>query len=186
MLDIAKWLGVDAILVVPGAVDVFFLPDAEVVPYDVAYSRSREAIGGLVQKAEANRVAIGLENVWNKFLLSPLELRDFIDGFGSAFVGSWFDAGNVLSTGYPEHWIPILGERIKRVHVKDFKTAIGNGNGFCDLGEGDVNWPAVLSALKAIHYDGWVTAEMIPSYSRFPDGTALAASMALDFILGRR
>lgn len=186
MLDIAKWLGVDAILVVPGAVDVFFLPDAEVVPYDVAYQRSREAIGGLVHKAEANKVAIGLENVWNKFLLSPLELRDFIDGFGSAYVGSWFDAGNVLNTGYPEHWIPILGDRIKRVHVKDFKTAVGNANGFCDLGEGDVNWPAVTDALRSINYDGWVTAEMIPTYKLFPAGTLNAASMGLDFILGRR
>lgn len=186
MLDIAMWLDVDAILVVPGAVDVFFLPDAEVTPYDVAYQRSKDAIGGLVKKAEANKVAIGLENVWNKFLLSPLELRDFIDGFGSEYVGSWFDAGNVLSTGYPEHWIPILGSRIKRVHVKDFKTAVGNANGFCDLGEGDVNWPAVTNALKAINYNGWVTAEMIPAYTLFPAGTILAASMGLDFILGRK
>lgn len=186
MLDIGMWLGVDAILVVPGAVDVFFLPNAEVVPYDIAYQRSKEAIGGLVRKAEANRVAIGLENVWNKFLLSPLEVRDFIDGFGSDYVGSWFDAGNVLSTGYPEHWIPILGERIKRVHVKDFKTAIGNANGFCDLGEGDVNWPAVTDALRTIKYDGWVTAEMIPTYKIFPRGTLHAASMSLDYILGRR
>lgn len=185
MLDIAMWIGVDAILVVPGAVDVFFLPDAEVVPYDVAWQRSREAIGGLVKKAEANKVAIGLENVWNKFLLSPLEMRDFIDGFGSRYVGSWFDAGNVLNTGYPEHWIPILGERIKRVHVKDFKRAVGNANGFCDLGEGDVNWPAVMAALKAIGYDGWVTAEMIPTYTLYPAGTLHAASMGLDYILGR-
>lgn len=186
MLDIAKWLGVDAILVVPGAVDVFFMPDAEVTPYDVAYERSNDAIGGLVKKAEANKVAIGLENVWNKFLLSPLEMRDFIDGFGSEYVGSWFDAGNVLLTGYPQHWIPILGSRIKRVHVKDFKTAVGNANGFCDLGEGDVNWPAVMDSLKAANYDGWVTAEMIPTYALFPAGTILAASMGLDFILGRR
>ncbi|HEY3411499.1 MAG TPA: sugar phosphate isomerase/epimerase family protein [Armatimonadota bacterium] len=186
MLDIAKWIGVDAILVVPGAVDVFFLPGSEVVPYDVAYQLSKDAIGGLVKKAEANKVAIGLENVWNKFLLSPLELRDFIDSFGSEYVGSWFDVGNVLNTGYPEHWIPILGKRIKRVHVKDFKTAIGNANGFCDLGEGDVNWPAVTAALNAIGYDGWVTAEMIPTYSVFPAGTVYAASMGLDYILGRR
>ncbi|HOC32317.1 MAG TPA: sugar phosphate isomerase/epimerase family protein [Armatimonadota bacterium] len=180
MLDIAAWLGVDAILVVPGSVDVFFLPDAEVVPYDTAYERSRDAIAGLVSKAEANKVTIGLENVWNKFLLSPLELRGFIDSFGSERVGSYFDVGNTLLMGYPEHWIPILGKRIARVHVKDFRKAVGTADGFVDLGEGDVNWSAVMGALRGIGYDGFVTAEMIPAYKHIPDGTLYAASRALD------
>jgi hexulose-6-phosphate isomerase len=180
MLDIAGWLGVDAILVIPGSVDVFFLPEAEIVPYDVAWDRAREAIESLIPKAETNGVIIGLENVWNKFLLSPLELRGFIDSFGSERVGSYFDVGNTLLTGYPEHWIPILGKRIARVHVKDFRKAVGTADGFVDLGEGDVNWPAVMSALRGIGYDGFVTAEMIPAYKHIPDGTLYAASRALD------
>lgn len=183
MLDIAKWVGVDAILVVPGAVDVVFMPGSEVTPYDVAWQRSRDALGGLVKKAEANRVAIGLENVWNKFLLSPLEMRDFIDSFGSEYIGSYFDVGNVLLTGYPEHWIPILDGRIKRVHVKDYRRAVGSLDGFVDLGAGDVNWPAVMSALRGIGYNGWITAEMIPAYAHFPAGTVQAAGMALEHIL---
>lgn len=183
MLDIARWVGVDTILVVPGAVDVVFMPGSEVVPYDVAWDRSKDAIGGLVKKAEANRVHIGLENVWNKFLLSPLEMRDFIDSFGSEYIGSYFDVGNVLLTGYPEHWIPILDKRIQRVHVKDYRRAVGSLDGFVDLGAGDVNWPAVMAALRGIGYDGWVTAEMIPAYTHFPAGTVQAAGMALEHIL---
>lgn len=186
MLDIARWLAVDAILVVPGAVDVFFLPDSEVVDYETAWQRSREAVGGLVEKAEANGVAIGLENVWNKFLLSPLEMRAFIDSFNSPFVGSYFDAGNVLLTGYPEQWIRILGGRIKRVHVKDYRKAAGGLHGFVDLGEGDVNWPAVMKALKDTGYDGWITAEIIPPAAHCPDATLWANSVALDYIIGRK
>jgi L-ribulose-5-phosphate 3-epimerase len=160
-LRIANWLGLDAYLYVPGAVDVFFSPDAEVVPYDVCYARAKESLGALIPTAEALGVAIGIENVWNKFLLSPLEMRDFIDSFGSAQVGSYFDVGNVLLTGYPEHWIRILGSRIKRVHIKDYKLSAGSAAGFCDLLEGDVNFPAVKQALADIHYDGYVTAEIL-------------------------
>ena len=100
--------------------------------------------------------------MWNKFLLSPLEMRAFIDSFGSQRVGAWFDCGNVLATGYPQHWIDILGKRIVRVHVKDYRRAVGTTDGFVDLLSGDVDWPAVTAALKRIGYQGWVSAEMIP------------------------
>lgn len=185
MLDIAKWLGVDAILVVPGAVHVFFLPHMKPVPYDVALERSKDALSGLVAKAEANKVSIGLENVWNKFLLSPTEMRDFIDGFGSDAIGAYFDAGNVLPFGYPDQWIRILGNRVKRVHIKDFKISVGTIDGFCDLLEGDVDFPAVMAALKDIGYDGWITAEM-GMYRLYPEAILHNTSMAMDFILGRR
>ncbi|MCK5000324.1 MAG: sugar phosphate isomerase/epimerase, partial [Anaerohalosphaera sp.] len=109
--------------------------------------------------------------VWNKFLLSPLEMRDFIDSFGSDMVGSYFDAGNVLLTGYPEHWISILGSRIKRVHVKDFKN-VGTVEGFVDMLEGDVDFKAVRTALEAIKYDGYITAEMLPYQPGRPEKTA--------------
>ena len=111
---------------------------------------------------------------WNKFLLSPLEMRDFIDSFNSDFVGSYFDVGNVLLTGYPEQWIRILGKRTKRVHIKDFKKSTGTVEGFVDLLEGDVDFDGVKKALADIGYDGYVTAEMLPYESGRPEKTAAA------------
>ena len=181
LLQRAAWLGVDAVLVVPGAVDVFFKPDAAVVPYEVVWERSLEALKGLARFAEKVGVAIGVENVWNKFLLSPLEMRSFVDEIKSDYVGVYFDVGNVLPFGYPEQWIRILGDRIKRVHLKDFKRSVATAKGFCDLLEGDVNWPEVMQALKEIGYDGYVTAEMMPWRPDLLDVT----SKAMDKILGR-
>jgi L-ribulose-5-phosphate 3-epimerase len=172
--QVTKWLGTDAYLFVPGAVDVFFLPDAEVIPYDVCYKRASEAVGKLVPTAEEVGVTIGIENVWNKFLLSPLEVKCFIDSFESKRVGAYFDVGNVLLTGYPEQWIKILGKRIKRVHIKDFKKSAGTVAGFVDLLEGDVDFGAVKKSLKSIGYDGYVTAEMIPYAPGRPEKTAKA------------
>ncbi len=162
LLERAAWLGVDAVLVVPGAVDIFFKPDAPAVPYDVVWKRSLEALQELAPFAEKAGVAIGVENVWNKFLLSPLEMRSFVDEIKSDYVGVYFDVGNVILFGYPEQWIRILGDRIKRVHIKDFKRSVATAKGFCDLLEGDVNWPQVMKALKKIGYDGFITAEMMP------------------------
>ena len=173
-LQITHWLGSDAYLFVPGAVEVFFLPDAEVIPYDVCYQRASEAISQLVPVAEKLGVAIAVENVWNKFLLSPLEMREFIDNFNTSQVGVYFDVGNVLLTGYPDQWIRILGSRIKRVHIKDFKRSVGNADGFVDLLEGDVDFEAVKQALSEINYDGYVTAEMIPFTPGRPEKTASA------------
>jgi hexulose-6-phosphate isomerase len=173
-LEVARYLGVDAYLFVPGAVDVFFLPDGEVVSYDVCYERAQETLRALIPTAEAQGVTLCLENVWNKFLLSPLEMRGFIDGFGTPAVGSYFDVGNVLLTGYPDQWIRILGGRIKRVHVKDFKRSVGTADGFCDLLEGDVDFEAVKRALAAVGYDGYVTAEIMWSGPQSPVKTAAA------------
>ncbi len=161
-LAVAAELGVDAILVVPAAVGVDFIPGAEVVPYGAAYDRARALVAGAVPLAEKLGVTIGIENVWNKFLLSPREMVEFIDSFGSARVGAYFDIGNALATGYPEHWIELLGRRITRVHFKDYRRAVGTTDGFVELLSGDVNWPAVMKALRAAGYDGWGTAEMIP------------------------
>ena len=173
-IQVTKWLGTDAYLFVPGAVDVFFLPDAEVIPYDVCYERACEAVRQILPSAEETGVAICIENVWNKFLLSPLEMRDFINGFNSKMVGAYFDVGNVLLTGYPEHWIRILGERIKRVHVKDFKRSVGTVEGFVDLLEGDVNFQTVKETLADIGYNGYVTAELLPFEPGRPEKTAQA------------
>src|SRR5208283_203670 len=145
-----QWLGTDALLFIPGTVDVFFNPASEVIPYDILFASAKEGTQRLLRAAEQCKVALCVENVWNKFLLSPIEMRDFIDGFDSEFVAAYFDVGNVVAFGYPQHWIRILGKRIKRVHFKDYKIAAGNANGFCDLLEGDVNWHEVVKALKAV------------------------------------
>lgn len=154
-LELAQYLGCDTILVVPGAVGVDFMPKYDVVDYDVVYERSVEWVNELKAEAEARKVCIGIENVWNKFLLSPLEMREFVDKADSAYVGVYFDVGNVVLTGYPEQWIKLLGSRIKQVHLKDYSRA----NGFVDLLKGDVDYPAVIAALRNVPYDGWLTAE---------------------------
>lgn len=158
-LRAAQWLGLDTILCVPGGVGAEFIEGFKGAPYEVAYANALAALSELKPVAEETGVAIGIENVWNKFLLSPLEMRDFVDEIGSSQVGVYFDAGNVILTGYPEQWITILGERIKRVHFKDFKRDVGNLDGFCDLLEGDVDYAAVMKALRAIGYDRSVVAE---------------------------
>lgn len=182
-IDTAAILGVDAILVVPGAVGVDFVAGSEVVPYDIAYDRASEALSRLSSYAAEQKVCIGVENVWNKFLLSPLEMRQFLDGIGSPWVGAYFDVGNVLATGYPDQWVRILGNRIRRVHIKDFRRSVGTIDGFVDLLSGDVDFPAVFNALQEVGYKGWITAEMSP-YGRFPEMTMRQASRAMDAMLG--
>ncbi|MCD6336510.1 MAG: sugar phosphate isomerase/epimerase [Candidatus Latescibacteria bacterium] len=184
-LEVAAWLGVDAILVVPGAVGVDFVPESEVIPYDVAYKRALAAIRELAPVAEQLKVAVCVENVWNKFLLSPLEMRDFVDAVDSEYVGVYFDVGNVIPMGYPEHWIQILGKRIKRVHFKDFRRNVGTLDGFVDLLEGDVNWPGVMAALRRIGYNSYATAEMIPPYTHHPEALVCNTSRSMDYILKR-
>jgi hexulose-6-phosphate isomerase len=186
-IECASALGIDAVLVIPGVVGADFLPDAPPVPYDLAYERAREFVAAALPLAAKKRVCLAIENVWNKFLLSPLEMRAFVDSFGSEWVGSYFDVGNALATGYPEHWISILGARLRRVHFKDFRRGVGTIHGFVELLSGDANWPAVVAALRAAKYEGWVAAEMIPPipfYKHHPEVLIANASRAMDAILG--
>lgn len=185
-LEVASYLGCDTILVVPGAVKVAFDPESELVEYDVAYERALSALKELAPYAEELKVSIGVENVWNKFLLTPLEMARFIDEVGSDYVGSYFDVGNVMYIGYPEHWIKVLGSRIKKVHLKDYRVVAGGLHGFVDLLAGEVNWPAVMDQLKKVGYDGWVSAEMIPPYTYYPETIIYNTSNAMDSILGRK
>jgi len=185
LIEVAAWLEAGAVLVVPGAVDVFFDPAAEVRDYGPVYELATEAIGKLLPEAQAAKVVIGIENVWNKFLVGPLELMLFVDQFNSKWVGAYFDVGNCMLVGYPEQWIKLLGKRIKRVHFKDFRRAVGTAPGFCDLLSGDVNWPGVMEALEAVGYEGFVTAEMIPIYQHHPGVLIENTSRAMDAILGR-
>jgi len=184
MLEVASWLGVDTILVVPGAVDVFFIPDFPVVSYDLVYERSFQALKELSSFAESYKVNIAIENVWNKFLLSPIEMKHFIDSIGSPYVGVYFDVGNVLQIGLPEQWIKILGSRIKKVHVKDFKKSVGTAEGFVNLLYGDVNWPDVISALKEIGYNSYIIAELFPP-KFYPESLIFETSISMDKILNR-
>jgi hexulose-6-phosphate isomerase len=175
-LELAELLGIDTVLVVPGAVN-------EETSYDECYDRSRVELALLVKEAERRRVRIGIENVWNKFLLSPLEMRAYVDDFQSSYLGVYFDVGNILHNGYPQQWIKILGSRIFKVHVKDYRPGVGTGHGFVPLLSGDVNWTAVRSALKDIGYTDTVTAE-VGLYAESPLQTVYDTSRHLDIILG--
>ncbi|MGK0238501.1 MAG: L-ribulose-5-phosphate 3-epimerase [Candidatus Pelagisphaera sp.] len=184
-IRVASRLGIDAILVVPGSVGADFIPGCEELSYDLVWDRATAFVADSLPLAKELGVTMCIENVWNKFLLSPREMGQFIDQFNDERVGSYFDVGNVLATGYPEHWISILGDRIRRVHVKDYRRAVGSVDGFVDLLSGDVNWPAVVQSLKASGYDGWVAAEMIPPvpfYKHAPETLIHNTSRAMDSI----
>ncbi|MEK3889964.1 sugar phosphate isomerase/epimerase family protein [Bacillus sp. FSL K6-3431] len=178
MLEIASWIGMDTILVVPGVV-------SKEVSYDECYKRSQECIKQILPIAEKFNVKIGIENVWNKFLLSPLEMMRYIDEFQSNYVGAYFDVGNILQYGYPEQWIRILGNRILKVHVKDFSANVGNGNGFVPLLVGDVDWKAVRYALEDIGYEDTLTAELTP-YALCPYTLADDTARHIDVILNKK
>ena len=185
-LETAKILGADTILVIPGVVNAEFSAPEKKVAYDVVYDRALEGISELKLYAEALEVNMGLENVWNKFLLSPMEMRDFIDKVDSKYVGSYLDIGNTLYCSYPEDWVRILGKRIKKVHFKDYRRQAGGLHGFVDLLAGDVDYPEVVNALKEVGYDDWVSAEMIPNYKYYTETIIYNTSNAMDKILRRK
>ncbi len=177
-IDTAAILQCETILVVPAVV-------TEEVSYEVAYERALEKITQLAAYAESKGVTIGVENVWNKFLLSPLEMKQFIDQVGSPYVKAYFDVGNVIQTGYPEQWIRILGDRIAKVHFKDYRFAAGTTCGFVDLLSGDVNYPAVMEAFREVGYDGWVTGELTP-YPHYPEAFLHIASQVMGEIISEK
>jgi L-ribulose-5-phosphate 3-epimerase len=136
----------------------------------------------LAPEAQEAKVFLNPENVWNKFLLSPLEMRAFVDQFRSPWIQTHFDTGNVMQYGYPEDWILTLGKRIKRVHIKDYKLSTAAEQGrFVDLLEGDVNWQGVMRALNTAGYSGFLSPEIGYDGSR-PDQLK-TVSAALDKIL---
>ncbi|MBK8039671.1 MAG: sugar phosphate isomerase/epimerase [Verrucomicrobiaceae bacterium] len=153
----AKAYGADSILVVPGTV-------GDDVTYQQAWDRSIAQIKKAVPLAKELGVKISIENVWNNFILSPIEAVKFLDEIGDPVVGWHFDIGNVLRYGWPEHWIPVLGKRINRIHIKEYSTKKmkdeGVWKGFdCDLTEGTNNWAAIMKALDSIGYTGWAISE---------------------------
>lgn len=158
----AKAYGARSVLVVPAVVK-------KDVPYPEAWKRSQEEIKKCVPLAEELGVAIALENVWNQFLMSPLEAAEYCDSFKSKAVRWHFDVGNVVNLGWPEQWARVLGPRIVTVHVKEFSRKISNETGpysgfGVDLLSGDSDWPAVMKAFDEINYTGWLITEQ--SYPR--------------------
>lgn len=183
LIDMAAFLGATSVLVIPGYVNIPWEPASEVVRYQDALKRVQEGLEAVVPCAQNANVILGIENVWNKFLLSPLEFASFIDSFNSAFVKAHFDTGNVLAFGYPEQWIEILGERVVKVHVKDFKLSVGNIHGFCLPLEGDVSWPNVMRCLREVGYNGYLIAEFIPPYRFHAEALLANVSFNLDCII---
>lgn len=171
-LHLAAALGAGAILVVPGQVGAVL--GGPMVRYDIAYERARDFLRALAPVAERVGVDLAIENVWNRFLLSPLEMRQLVDEAGSERVGVYFDVGNILLYGYPEQWIAILGARIRRIHLKDYDRSRAGMAGFVALGAGDVDWEAVGATLDQIGYHGPLTAELFPSDDERRDLTAYA------------
>ena len=150
----ALW-GADTVLLVPAVVD-------PATPYREAYTRSQRVIRErLLPMAQELKVIIAVEEVWNKFLLSPLEFARYVDEFESPWLQAYFDVGNVVFYGYPQDWIRTLGKRIVKLHVKDFQLDRQNGRFFWkNIGEGDVDWPEVRRALNDIGYAGYMTTEI--------------------------
>ncbi len=148
----AKLWGSDAVLLVPAVVN------AE-TSYRDAWTRSQKEIRKLIPLAAELKVVIAIEEVWNKFLLSPLEMAKYIGEFESPWIKAWFDVGNVVLYGYPQDWIRTLGKSVYKVHLKDFKRKEG-GYAWVNLGDGDVDWAAVRKAFVEIGYAGSVIAEL--------------------------
>jgi hexulose-6-phosphate isomerase len=148
----AKLWGAEAVLLVPAVVN----PQTT---YREAWTRSQKQIRKLIPLAEELKVIIAIEEVWNKFLLSPLEMPRYVDEFQSPWVKSYFDVGNVVLYGYPQDWIHNLGKRIAKVHLKDFRR-LEDGYRWVNLGEGDIDWPAVRKAFADVGYTGYVTTEL--------------------------
>jgi hexulose-6-phosphate isomerase len=148
----AKLWGSDAVLLVPAVVNPH-------TSYRDAWTRSQNQIRKLLPIAEELKIVIAIEEVWNKFLLSPLEMVSYISEFKSPWIKAWFDVGNVVLYGYPQDWIRTLGKNISNVHLKDFKRK-ESGYAWVNLGDGDVDWPAVRQAFSDIGYSGSAIAEL--------------------------
>ena len=149
-LEDVKAYGGTTVLVVPGVV-------TPTISYRQVYERSQAAIKTIIPDCEKHGIKIGIEEVWNKFLLSSVEMARYVDDFKSPWIGAYFDVGNIVEYGYPQEWIRELGKRILKVHIKEYKKA----NRFdYKLGEGEIDWAAVRKAFIDIGYDGWITAEV--------------------------
>ena len=181
-LQVASNLGCKALLFVPGVVKSPI--SSEIVRYDKALDRIRDAINQLLPIAEDLDVDLCMENVWNGFFYSPIELRDFVDSFESNKLGVYLDVGNLIGyQQHPPHWIELLNSRIKRVQIKDFQENFDwtGSFSFCDIGAGDVPWKETIEALKSINYQNTIIAEMLPWDETILSRTSAAMDQLFDF-----
>lgn len=181
-LQVASNLGCKALLFVPGVVKSPI--SSEIVRYDKALDRIRDAINQLLPIADDLDVDLCMENVWNGFFYSPIELRDFVDSFESNKLGVYLDVGNLIGyQQYPPHWIELLNSRIKRVQIKDFQENFDwtGSFSFCDIGAGDVPWKETIEALKSINYQSTIIAEMLPWDETILSRTSAAMDQLFDF-----
>ena len=184
-LESAKAYGAKSILVVPGVVN-------ERMSYVDTYKRTQEEIKKAVPLAEKLGVVMAMENVWNNFLMSPLEAARYVDEFNSPAVGWHFDVGNVMNIGWPEQWIRVLGKRIQKIHVKEFSRKKMNEHGMrkgfsVEYLEGDNDWPRVMKALDEVGYTGWAIIESACAECKqniAPEEYLKKVSGQLDKILG--
>jgi hexulose-6-phosphate isomerase len=178
VIDVAALLGARTWLIHPGQLS----PE---VPYDDCWKFALDGLNALKDHAAATHLRIGLENVWNKFLMSPLEIRRILDEVNSPAVGIWFDVGNVVAFGFPEQWVRLLAKQIVGVHVKDFKRGpgdhFGTADGFVPLFHGSVNWPAVMKQLAAAGFDDYLVTEVALGHQPLPEA-ALEISRQLDVL----
>ncbi len=187
MTQAAHDLGTENLLVVPGAVHMPWREDHDPTPNDVCLARAKESVDKLLPQAEKLKVHLNMENIFfNGFLLSPMEMVDFVDSFDSPYVQVHFDTGNIMEYQFPEHWIPILGKRIKNVHLKEFtkKGTDHSLEAFRPLLDGTTNWPAVLDAFDQVGYDGYLTFEYFHPYQHFPEALIYQTADSLDRMLG--
>jgi hexulose-6-phosphate isomerase len=182
-------LGVENVLVVPGAVHIPWRDDHEPVPNDVCDRRAREAVGQLAKQAEKLKVFLNMENIFfNGYLMTPMEMNAFVDSFSSEYVRVHFDTGNISMFQHAEHWVPILGRRTKNIHLKEFtkKGTDYSLETFRPLLDGTTNWPAVTEALDQTGYRGFLTFEYFHPYPHYPEALIHQTSDSLDRILGRK
>ncbi len=178
-LDVARMLNCGAALIIPGRLGN---GPKFVAGYQDTWDRVTVELKKLIPVAAEKKVILTPENVWNKFLVSPLEMRAFVDQFKSPWLQTHFDTGNVMQFGYPQDWILTLGTRIKRLHVKDYKLSNRAEQGhFVDLLQGDVDWKQVMTALTKVGYQGYISPE-VDYDARQPDQLQ-KVSQALDKIL---
>jgi L-ribulose-5-phosphate 3-epimerase len=189
MTQAAHDLGVENLLVVPGAVYIPWRTDHEPVPNDVCDKRAREAIAALLPTAEKLGVSLNIENIFfNGYLMTPFEMIDFVDSFKSDRVRVHFDTGNIMMFQFPEHWIAQIGKRIKNVHFKEYtkKGTDYSLETFRPLLDGTTNWPAVMEALDGAGYRGYLTFEYFHPYIHYPEALVYQTSDSLDRMLGRK
>lgn len=187
-LELAEALGADAVLTVPGGMDMAApaLPNEEgKTSLLEAQENSLAFYRALKPQIEASGIQVGVENVWNGFFTSAFHMAAFIDALDSPFIGAYLDVGNMLEFSAPEPWIEILGPRIKKIHVKDFKRSRGmfSGGAWVNLLEGDANWAGIMAWLRKVGYDNYLTAEL-GVIAHKPSYLYDITSQALDIILG--